>query len=61
MDEVELADYDPAWPVMYAAEAARLRAALKRELAVRHRDDREAYTEAKTAYVEAVLTKARGG
>jgi len=26
--KIELADYDPAWPVMYAREAARIRAAL---------------------------------
>ncbi|WP_246527031.1 GrpB family protein [Plastoroseomonas hellenica] len=28
VDEVWIADYDPRWPAMYAAEAARLRAAL---------------------------------
>ena len=33
---------------------------LKRGLAERHRHDRLAYNDAKTAYVEAVLTKARG-
>jgi GrpB-like predicted nucleotidyltransferase (UPF0157 family) len=38
-------------------EAARY-ADLKRELAVRHREDREAYTEAKAAYVAAVLAAA---
>ncbi len=41
-------------------EAARY-AALKRELAAQHRQDREAYTEAKAAYVAAVLASARGG
>jgi GrpB-like predicted nucleotidyltransferase (UPF0157 family) len=41
-------------------EAARY-AALKRELAVRHREDREAYTDAKGAHVAAVLAQARGG
>lgn len=41
-------------------EAARY-AALKHELAARHREDREAYTEAKSAYVEAVLAMAHGG
>ena len=38
-------------------EAARY-AGLKATLAERYRDDREAYTEAKTAYVERVLAKA---
>jgi GrpB-like predicted nucleotidyltransferase (UPF0157 family) len=28
MDDVHLVDYDPAWPVMYEAEAARVSAAL---------------------------------
>jgi GrpB-like predicted nucleotidyltransferase (UPF0157 family) len=28
MDEIELADYDPRWPVLFAEEAGRLRAAL---------------------------------
>ena len=28
MDEIELVAYDPVWPAMYAAEAARVRAAL---------------------------------
>lgn len=40
-------------------EAARY-AALKHGLAARHREDREAYTAAKTDYVEAVLAMARG-
>lgn len=44
----------------HPGEAARY-AALKRELAARHREDREAYTEAKSAYVEAVLAIAHGG
>jgi GrpB-like predicted nucleotidyltransferase (UPF0157 family) len=33
---------------------------LKRQLAAEHRTDREAYTEAKSAYVEAVMRKAIG-
>jgi len=40
-------------------EAARY-AALKYELAARHGADREAYTDAKSVYVEAVLEKAAG-
>lgn len=39
-------------------EAARY-AGLKRELAVRHRRDREAYTAAKSAYLAAMLARAR--
>ena len=38
-------------------EAARY-AALKRELETRHRADREAYTAAKSAYVDEVMAKA---
>lgn len=34
---------------------AREYVALKRELAARHRDDRSAYTEAKTEFIEATL------
>jgi GrpB-like predicted nucleotidyltransferase (UPF0157 family) len=34
-------------------------AALKRELAQRHRDDREAYTEAKVAFIAAAVAAAR--
>ena len=34
MDEVTIADYDPAWPTQFAEEAARLRAALGDELVV---------------------------
>lgn len=34
---------------------AREYVALKRELAARHRDDRNAYTEAKTEFIEATL------
>jgi GrpB-like predicted nucleotidyltransferase (UPF0157 family) len=41
-------------------EAARY-AALKRELAARHREDREAYTDAKAGYVAELLAKAREG
>lgn len=36
-------------------------AALKRELAARHRRDREAYTEGKSRFVETVLERARAG
>lgn len=36
-------------------------AALKRKLAARHRDDREAYTEAKAAFVRATLQSGRAG
>jgi GrpB-like predicted nucleotidyltransferase (UPF0157 family) len=42
------------------AGAAGEYAALKRELADRYRTDREAYTDAKTAFIEAVLDRARG-
>ncbi len=41
-------------------EAARY-ATLKRALAERHRDDREAYTEAKASYVVEVMARARSG
>ncbi len=41
------------------ASAAAEYAALKRELAARHRDDRLAYTEAKSGFVEAVLSRCR--
>lgn len=34
---------------------------LKRDLAMVHRDDREAYTDAKSAFVVEILTKARRG
>jgi len=34
MDEVEIVDYDPSWPAMFAEEAARLRAVLDRSLIV---------------------------
>jgi len=43
----------------YPEEAARYED-LKRGLAQQHRHDRLAYSDAKTAYVEAVLLKARG-
>jgi GrpB-like predicted nucleotidyltransferase (UPF0157 family) len=42
------------------AEAARY-AALKRQLATRFREDREAYSEAKTGYVDAVLARTGQG
>ena len=34
MDEVKIADYDPAWPAKFAEEAARLRVALGDDLVV---------------------------
>lgn len=40
-------------------EAVERYSALKRRLAARHRDDREAYTEGKTAFVEEILRRAR--
>lgn len=42
----------------HSDEAARY-AELKRALAVRHTEDREAYTEAKTEYIAAVMERAR--
>jgi GrpB-like predicted nucleotidyltransferase (UPF0157 family) len=47
-------DYLKAHPV----EAARYER-LKRDLAIRHHTDREAYTEAKAAFVEEIVDKAR--
>ncbi|MEP7102161.1 MAG: GrpB family protein [Burkholderiales bacterium] len=44
------------WLRAHAGDAARY-AALKRELAAAHRDDREAYTEGKTAFIEAMLAR----
>lgn len=44
----------------HPAEAARY-AALKRDLARRYRDDREAYTAAKGAFVEQILDRMEGG
>jgi len=44
----------------HPAEAARY-AALKRDLAGRYRDDREAYTAAKGAFVEQILDRMEGG
>lgn len=41
-------------------EDARRYERLKRELAAAHRDDREAYTDAKAAFVAEILAKARG-
>ena len=35
-------------------------AELKRELAVRHREDRDAYADGKSAFIERVLSEARG-
>lgn len=53
-DSVVFRDYLRAHP----AEAARY-AALKRDLAVRYRADREAYTEAKGDFVREIMEKAR--
>lgn len=47
-------DYLRAYP-----DEAQRYARLKRDLAIVHRADREAYTEAKAAFVEEILTKAR--
>jgi len=44
----------------HPAEAARY-AALKRDLAARYRDDREAYTAAKGAFIEQILDRMEGG
>ncbi len=52
---VAFRDYLRAHP-----DDARKYETLKRELAVRFRHDRTAYSEGKTAFVEAVLAKARG-
>jgi GrpB-like predicted nucleotidyltransferase (UPF0157 family) len=41
-------------------EEARVYAGLKRRLAAEHPNDREAYTEAKTAYIDRVMQKAIG-
>ena len=49
-------DYLAAHP-----DTAREYAALKRDLAVRFRTDREAYTEAKTDFIRAVLERAKTG
>jgi GrpB-like predicted nucleotidyltransferase (UPF0157 family) len=40
------------------SDEARRYAALKRNLAIRHGQDREAYTDAKADYVTTVMTKA---
>ena len=42
----------------HSEEAARY-AELKRTLAAKHRDDREAYTDAKAEYIAGVMVKAR--
>jgi GrpB-like predicted nucleotidyltransferase (UPF0157 family) len=36
MDEVEIVEYDPAWPAMFVAEATRLDAVLEEAMAVEH-------------------------
>lgn len=46
-------------PHVHPEEAAAY-ARLKRRLATEHRADREAYTDAKSAYVETVMRKAIG-
>ena len=54
---VEVADYDPAWPVLFGETGSVLRAALgavalrKRRLAGRFRYDGAGYTDAKNPYV----------
>ncbi|MBN1883334.1 MAG: GrpB family protein [Deltaproteobacteria bacterium] len=42
-------------------ETARAYAALKRELSIRFRTDREAYTEAKTEFIRGILERAKAG
>ena len=42
-------------------ELAAAYAALKRELAERYRDDRDSYTEGKSAFITAVMLRERGG
>ncbi|MET0209647.1 MAG: GrpB family protein [Burkholderiaceae bacterium] len=54
VDEIVFRD----WLRAHAGDAARY-AALKRELAARHVDDRQSYTEGKTAFVAEVLARAR--
>jgi len=49
-------DYLAAHP-----EAAGDYTALKRELSARYRTDREAYTDAKTAFIRGILERAKGG
>lgn len=58
MDEVEIVNYDPRWPVLFDEEEAGTYELLKRRLAAEHRTDREAFTDAKSAYVESVMRKA---
>ena len=57
--------YDPAWPADQLAFRDRLRqddaarhaySLLKVELASKYRNDREAYTEAKTGFVQTILS-----
>jgi len=64
MDGVEIVNYHPRWPALFDEEAERpsggspdLRTAQETTCA-EHPDDREAYTEAKSAYVESVVRKA---
>jgi GrpB-like predicted nucleotidyltransferase (UPF0157 family) len=56
LDHIRFRDHLRADP-----EAAAEYAALKRELALRHRADRDAYTDAKADYVATVLTRAAPG
>lgn len=42
-------------------DAARDYERLKRELAAKHRNDREAYTDAKTAFIQGIIAVAMGG
>ncbi len=61
---VFLVPYDPRWPALFEHErdligAARGYARLKHELAERFRDGREAYTAAETAFISAVVGRAR--
>jgi GrpB-like predicted nucleotidyltransferase (UPF0157 family) len=54
---VAIVAYDPSWPEQFARE----RALLTEVLAPCHRGDCEAYTDAKTDFVAAVLARAGQG
>jgi GrpB-like predicted nucleotidyltransferase (UPF0157 family) len=56
LDELAFRDYLRAH-----RQTARAYEKLKRELADRYRNDREAYTQGKTGFVQAVLARASSG